>query len=87
LKSLVQHQTKTLEERLDSNNICSEYGHLKSMCEHLMTSVQSRRYAYVYSALLQNNPKLIDDDLREQMATNVKEFSFLFNIFYSGISS
>jgi regulatory protein YycI of two-component signal transduction system YycFG len=71
LKSLVQHQTKTLEERLEAHNICSEYGQLKSMCEHLMISVNSRRYAYVYLALLKNNPKLMDDDLREQMETKI----------------
>jgi hypothetical protein len=41
------------------------------MCEHLMSSVQGQRYTYVYLALLKNNPKLIDDDLREQMATKV----------------
>jgi len=41
------------------------------MCEHLISSIQGHRYAYVYSALLKNNPKLIDDDLREQMSTNV----------------
>ena len=41
------------------------------MCEHLMASPQAHRYGYVYMALLTNNPKLIDDDLREQMATKV----------------
>jgi len=39
------------------------------MCEHLMASPQAQRYGYVYMALLTNNPKLVDDDLREQMAT------------------
>ncbi len=39
------------------------------MCEHLMASPQAHRYGYVYMALLTNNPKLVDDDLREQMAT------------------
>jgi hypothetical protein len=72
LRNLVQHQTKTLEERLESHNICSEFGQLKTMCEHLMISVKSRQYAYVYTALLTNNPKLIHDDIREQLATKVK---------------
>ncbi|CAF3317643.1 unnamed protein product, partial [Rotaria sp. Silwood2] len=71
LKLLAQHQTKTLEERLQSNDVCSEYGQLKPMCEHLLASPQSHRYAYMYMALLKNNPKLIDDDLREQMTSKV----------------
>jgi hypothetical protein len=71
LRNLVQHQTKTLEERLEKHDICSEFGQFKSICEHLMISEKSQRYEYLYSALLKNNPKLIDDDLREQMATNV----------------
>jgi hypothetical protein len=71
LKSLVQHQTKPLEERLEAHNICSEYGPFKAVCEHLLNSVNSHRYAHVYLALLKNNPKLIDDDLREQMQTKV----------------
>jgi hypothetical protein len=71
LRSLVQHQTKTLDQRLESHNICSEYGQLKPMCEHLMVSPSSGRYAYVYMSLLKNNPKLIDDDLREQMASKI----------------
>ena len=71
LRSLIQHQTKPLEERLEAHNICSEYGQLKTMCEHLMISVESRRYAKVYLAVLTENPKLIDDDLREQMQTKV----------------
>ena len=41
------------------------------MCEHLMSSVNGQRYARMYTALLTNNPKLIDDDLREQVATDV----------------
>ncbi|CAF3953583.1 unnamed protein product, partial [Rotaria sp. Silwood1] len=60
LRILAQHQTKTLEERLQSNDICSEYGQLRPMCEHLIASPQSHRYAYMYMALLTNNPKLID---------------------------
>lgn len=71
LRSLVQNQRKTLEERLEANNICSEYGQFKTMCEHLMISVHSHRYAHVYLALLTNNPKLIEDDLREQVQTKV----------------
>lgn len=71
LRSLMQHQTKPLEERLEAHKICSEYGTLKDMCEHLMISVNSHRYARVYLAVLTNNPKLIDDDLREQMQTKV----------------
>jgi len=39
------------------------------MCEHLMASPEGHRYAPIYMAILKNNPKLIDDDLREQMQT------------------
>jgi hypothetical protein len=63
-----------LDQRLEAalaSDICFQYGQLRPMCDHLMSSVQGPRYAYVYSALLKNNPKLIDDDLREQMATKV----------------
>ncbi|UJR26420.1 hypothetical protein I4U23_007752 [Adineta vaga] len=71
LRSLAQHQTKILEERLQAHDICSEFGHSKTICEHLMTSVDSRRYAYVYLSLLTNNPTLIDEDLREHLSTKV----------------
>jgi len=36
-----------------------------------MASPQGHRYNYVYMSLLKNNPKLIDDDIREQMSTKV----------------
>ncbi|CAF1468938.1 unnamed protein product, partial [Rotaria sordida] len=71
LRILVEHQTKTLEERLQANDICSEYGQLRPMCEHLIASPESHRYAHIYMALLKNNPKLIDDDLRQQITSNV----------------
>ena len=70
LRNWTQRPAKILEERLEKHDICSEFGQFKSICEHLMISEQSQRYEYLYSALLKNNPKLIDDDLREQMATN-----------------
>ncbi|CAF3915477.1 unnamed protein product [Adineta steineri] len=71
LKSLVQQQTQTLEERLQAHDICAEFRESKTMCEHIMISVNNHRYAYIYMSLLKNNPKLIDDDLREQMSTDV----------------
>ncbi len=71
LKSLLQHQTKTLEERLDAHEICSEYGQFKTICEHLINSVDSHRYVHVYLALLKNDRKLIDDDLRENIQTKL----------------
>jgi hypothetical protein len=70
LRNLVRHQTQTLDQRLETHDICSQFGQLKPMCEHLMSSPVGHRYSYVYNALLQNNTKWIDDDLREQMATN-----------------
>jgi hypothetical protein len=54
-----------------SSDICFQYGQLTPMCDHLMASPQGQRYAYVYMALLKNDRKLIDDDLREQMSTKV----------------
>ena len=71
LRTLVQHQKKSLEERLEAHNICSEYGQLKKMCEDLLISVDNRRYAKIYLALLTNNLKLVDDDIREQLQTTV----------------
>ena len=69
LRNLVRHQTQSLDQRLESHDICSTFGQLKPICEHLLASAQGHRYAYVYKALLQNNHKLVDDDLREQLAT------------------
>ncbi|CAF1099474.1 unnamed protein product [Adineta steineri] len=63
-----------LDQRLEAalaSDICFQYGQLRPMCDHLMSSPQAHRYASVYMALLKNNPKLIDDDLREQMSTDV----------------
>lgn len=65
---------EALDERFEtalSTDICFQYGQLRPMCEHLLSSPKNHRYNYVYMALLKNNPKLIDDDLREQMATSV----------------
>ncbi|CAF3793085.1 unnamed protein product [Rotaria sp. Silwood1] len=65
---------EALDQRLEaalSSDICFKYGQLRPMCEHLIASPQSHRYAYMYMALLTNNPKLIDDDLRQQMTTKV----------------
>ena len=52
-------------------DLCFQYGQLRPICEHIMASPNSRRYAYMYRAILQNNPKLFDDDLREQLSTSV----------------
>jgi len=48
-------------------DICFQYGQFRPMCEHLMASKQAHRFNYIYMSLLKNNPKLIDDDLREQL--------------------
>jgi hypothetical protein len=56
-----------------SSDICFQYGQLRPMCEHLMASPQGHRYSYVYLALLTNNRKLIDDDIREQMQTKAND--------------
>lgn len=65
---------EALDQRLEaalSSDICFQYGQLKPLCEHLLASPQGQRYAHIYMAVLKNNPKLIDDDLRDQLATNV----------------
>ncbi|CAF4491466.1 unnamed protein product, partial [Rotaria socialis] len=68
LRSLAHYQAKNLDERLQSIDVCSDYGQLKSMCEHILVSSQGHRYTNVYMAILKNNPKLIDVDLREQLS-------------------
>ena len=63
-----------LDQRLEtalSSDVCFQHGQLRPMCEHLLASSQSRRYANLYMALLKNTSKFIDDDLREQMTTKV----------------
>ncbi|CAF1001411.1 unnamed protein product [Adineta ricciae] len=65
---------EALDQRLEAglkSDVCFQFGQLRPMCEHFIASPQAHRYAYAYMALLTNNPKLIDDDLREQMATDV----------------
>ncbi|CAF3821446.1 unnamed protein product, partial [Rotaria sordida] len=65
---------EALDQRLEaglSSDICFQYGQLRPMCEHLIASPDSHRYAHIYMALLKNNPKLIDDDLRQQITSNV----------------
>jgi hypothetical protein len=55
----------TMEEFAD--NLCSQFGDSKAMCEHFITSAQSDRYVKVYNALMQNNLTLIDEDFHEQI--------------------
>ncbi|CAF4418897.1 unnamed protein product, partial [Adineta steineri] len=46
-----------LDQRLEAalaSDICFQYGQLRPMCEHLMSSPQAHRYASVYMALLKN---------------------------------
>ncbi|UJR26418.1 hypothetical protein I4U23_007750 [Adineta vaga] len=65
---------EALDQRLEASlasDVCFQYGQLRPMCEHLIASSNSHRHAYAYMAMLTNNPKLIDDDLREQMSTDV----------------
>ena len=47
------HQLEALDQRLEAalaSDICFQYGQLRPMCEHLMSSVQGPRYAHVYSS-------------------------------------
>lgn len=61
-----------INDRLEAaitSDICFQHGQMRPMCEHLMASKEAHRYGYMYLAFLKNNPKLFDDDLREQMQT------------------
>lgn len=61
-----------IDDRLEAaitSDICFQHGQLRPMCEHLMASKQAHRFGYIYLALLKNNRKLIEDDLREQVQT------------------
>ena len=63
---------EAINDRLEAaitSDICFQHGQLRPMCEHLMASKDGHRFGYVYLALLKNNRKVIDDDLREQMQT------------------
>ena len=63
---------ESLDQRLEvslSSDLCFQFGQMKPMCDQLMASPLSQRYANVYLALLKNNPKLVDDDLRAHLAT------------------
>jgi hypothetical protein len=49
-----------------ANNLCFDFGNLKPICEHLISSLENIRYKHVYMAFLENNTSLIDQDFREQ---------------------
>ena len=69
LRNLVRHQKLTLDERLTSHDICSQYGSFSTMCTHILTSAETHRYSHVYRAVMKDDTKFIDDDLREQLQT------------------
>ncbi|CAF3652448.1 unnamed protein product [Adineta steineri] len=48
------------------DDICSNFGDLKTICTHLLTSKQSARYGNIYMAFVKNNLTIIDEDLRAQ---------------------
>ena len=49
-----------------ADTLCSEFGDLKPICDHLITSSESTQYAKVYLALLKNNSTIIDKDFRNE---------------------
>ena len=63
---------EALDLRLEtalSSDLCFQYGQLRPMCEQLLASTQGHRYAAVYKAIMKDDTKFIDDDLREQLQT------------------
>jgi len=67
LKQLLQHQTKTLEERLQAHGICSEFGQLENICEQILSSKDYKQLYAFYMSVLKNNPQTIDEYLHEQI--------------------
>jgi hypothetical protein len=47
-----------------SENLCTDFGDIKPICEHLIISTTNIRYRTIYMAILKNNPSLIDQNLR-----------------------
>jgi nicotinamide riboside kinase len=59
-----------LDQQLETyltQNVCNEFEQLQTFCVHLAASIDSRRYAKLYMAVLDNDTKWIDNDLRKQV--------------------
>jgi hypothetical protein len=59
-----------LDQQLEAyltKDVCGEFEQLQALCVHLAASADSRRYAKIYIAVLHNDTKSIDNDLREEV--------------------
>jgi hypothetical protein len=52
---------------LHVTQICGDFEQMQAMCAHIVASNESHRYAEIYMAILHNDSKWIEDDLRKQM--------------------
>jgi hypothetical protein len=58
-----------LDQQLEAhltNDVCSKFEQLQTLCIHLAASIDGRHYAKLYMAVLDNDTKWIDNDLRKQ---------------------
>ena len=56
-----------------SNSLCSKFGNLKPVCEHLMVSVKHSRYIKIYMAVLKNDVPSVDHDLHQQQMNTCEQ--------------
>lgn len=57
-----------LDQKLENHftkDVCNEFEHLQAICTQLAASVDGRRYAKMYMAMLHNDTTWIDNDIRE----------------------
>ena len=60
----------SLDQQLEAHlakEICGEFGEMQTICHHIAASNESHRYAGIYMAVLHNDSKWINDDLRVQV--------------------
>lgn len=71
----VSRVPKLIETNLETmtDNICSQFVILKTVCEHIMVSRLNVRYNKVYLALINNNRTIIDNDLLESKIDNCEQ--------------
>jgi hypothetical protein len=59
-----------LDQQLEAyltKNVCGEFEQLQKLCIHLAASIDNRRYAKIYMAVLRNDTKWIDSSLHEEV--------------------
>lgn len=56
-----------------TQEICGDFEQMQAMCAHILASNESCRYTEIYMAILDNDSKWIDDDLRKQMPSTTAD--------------